>query len=71
MNRIKDMKNTMDKFYGNTASVTPTWYNSDNNKNTGGKFLHYVLGRYMLDTCHIGRLNGVVHIYNKDKRFIC
>lgn len=65
MGRIEDITNVVGKFYGDTASAAPTWYNSN------GKFLHYVLGRYMLDTCHIGRLNDVVHIYDKDKRFIC
>ncbi len=62
MDRIQDIMNRLNE---NSTSTIPSWYDNK------GKFLHYVLGRYMLDTCHIGRLNGVVHIYDKDKRSLC
>ena len=55
MDRIQDIMNRLNE---NSTSAFPSWYDKN------GKFLHYVLGRYMLDTCHIGRLNGVVHIYD-------
>lgn len=47
-----------------TNSNTPSWYD-------GKKFLHYVLGRHMLEHSHITRINGILHIYDKTSGLYC
>ena len=36
-----------------------------------GSFLHDMFGNYMLSNCHIMRIDGMPHIYNKDNLYSC
>lgn len=70
MTREEDMAQLVHRFNEANALTTkdtdvPNWYDEK------GKFKHYVLGRYMLEHCHIKRIDGELYIYNKDKRYIC
>lgn len=60
--RINDVMQKMNEV---NSSNNCTWYDDK------GKFKHYVLGRHILEHCHVMRLGGVLHIYDDSKRIIC
>lgn len=63
--RINDVLQKMNEVNSSTDENTSNWYSKDH------KFLHSVLGRHILEHCHVMRLGGVLHIYNANKRIIC
>lgn len=70
MNREEDMKDVINRINETTAPATQntdtrSWYDEK------GKFKHYILGRYILEHCHIKRIGGIIHIYSEEKRYIC
>lgn len=62
---ILDILDRVEEVNSSEKEDSTNWY-VKNGSTT--KFLHYVLGRYMLEHCHIKRIDGEIYIYDKDTR---